>query len=115
MFTADPNDYIIITTTDSGSVVVAIVASVVALVLAIGVSIITVVLICCLCHHSKSIHIYSKYLYMLHIIDCCGGHCTLQKFQRLVELILMSKKYDYCVSFQRSRVNRGQRVEINVS
>ncbi len=114
MFIADPSDYTIITTTDSGSVVITIVASVVALVVAIGVSIFTVLLVICLCHHSKSIHMYSIYLYMLHIIiDCCGGRCTLQKFQRLVELILMSK-YDYCVSFQRSRVNRGLRVESNV-
>ncbi len=87
MFTADPSDYTIITTTDSGSVVVAIVASVVALVVAIGVSIFTVILICCLCYLSKSIHRYSKFLNMLHIIDCCGGCCVLQKFQRLVESI----------------------------
>ncbi len=87
LFTADPSGSIIITTTDSGSVVIAIVASVVALVVAIGVSIFTVLLICCLCHRSKPIHMYSKYLYMLHVIDCCGGRCTLQKFQRLVESI----------------------------
>ncbi len=55
-FTADPSDYTIITTTDSGSVVIVIVASVIALVVAIAVSTFTVLLVICLCHHSKSIH-----------------------------------------------------------
>ncbi len=66
LFTADPSDYTMITTTDSGSVIITIVASVVTLVVAIGVSIFTVLLICCLCHHSKSIHINTVNIYI-----CC--------------------------------------------